>query len=43
LAVAGPTSATRHLLTGVDDRDRNMVLFAAAALELLAETVASAG
>lgn len=43
LAVAGPTSATRHLLTGIDDRDRNMVLFAAAALELLAETVAAAG
>jgi nicotinamide-nucleotide amidase len=43
VAVAGPASSTRHLLTGVEGRDENMVLFAAAALELLAETVAAAG
>jgi nicotinamide mononucleotide (NMN) deamidase PncC len=43
LAIAGPTSATRHLLTGIDARERNMVLFAAAALDLFAETVAAAG
>jgi hypothetical protein len=41
--VAGPTSTTRHLLTGIDDREQNMVLFAVAGLELLAETVAAAG
>jgi len=37
LAVAGPTAATRHLLTGSDDRVGNMVAFAIAALGLLAE------
>ena len=37
LAVAGPTEATRHLLTGVDDRRENMVAFTAAALDLLVE------
>jgi nicotinamide mononucleotide (NMN) deamidase PncC len=42
LAVAGPVGNTRHLLTGIDERDRNMVLFAAAALDLLADTVAAA-
>ena len=39
LAVSGPASATRHLLTGVDDRAANMVLFAAAALELLIDSI----
>lgn len=37
VAVDGPdASATRHVLTGDDDRLRNMVAFARAALELLA-------
>jgi nicotinamide-nucleotide amidase len=31
---------TRHILTGLDDRTANMVTFAAAALQLLAESVA---
>lgn len=42
LAVAGPVQATRHLLTGIDDRSDNMVAFARAALEFLYETVAAA-
>lgn len=39
VAVAGPdgTIATRHVLTGLDDRAANMRAFADAALELLAE------
>jgi PncC family amidohydrolase len=37
LAVSGPTEATRHLLTGQDDRVANMQSFAAAALDLLIE------
>ncbi|MBV8958413.1 MAG: CinA family protein [Actinobacteria bacterium] len=37
LAVSGPSNATRHLLTGVDDRPANMHAFAAAALDLLIE------
>ncbi len=41
VAVAGPTEATRHLLTGASDRPANMVAFAVAALELLVETVAA--
>lgn len=36
VAVAGPVDVTRHLLTGDEDRPRNMVAFATAALELLA-------
>ena len=39
LGVAGPgegATATRHVLTGDDDRERNMVAFALAALELMA-------
>jgi nicotinamide-nucleotide amidase len=36
LAVAGPADATRHVLTGADDRLGNMTAFAAAALGLLA-------
>jgi PncC family amidohydrolase len=39
VAVAGPIDATRHVLTGLDDREANMVEFAAAALELFAETL----
>lgn len=40
LAVCGPSGiATRHLLTGEDDRPTNMQLFATAALELLIETM----
>ena len=35
VAVHGPAPASRHLLTGDDDRERNMVAFATAALELL--------
>lgn len=37
VAVHGPTSRTRHVLTGDDDRRRNMLAFAGAALSLLAE------
>jgi len=37
LAVDGPAQATRHLLTGLDDRHENMVAFTAAALDLLVE------
>ena len=43
LAVAGPAAATRHLLTGIVEREQNMVRFAIAALDLLADTVAAAG
>lgn len=39
LAIAGPTSITRHLLTGDDDRSRNMTAFAKAALDLLVVTL----
>ncbi len=39
LAVAGPTESTRHILTGVDDREPNMVAFAAAALDLFVEVL----
>ena len=35
LAVAGPTEATRHVLTGTDDRLANMTAFAVAAVTLL--------
>jgi nicotinamide-nucleotide amidase len=40
LALSGPAEATRHVLTGVDDRAGNMVRFAEAALELLVEVLA---
>jgi nicotinamide mononucleotide (NMN) deamidase PncC len=39
LAIAGAREATRRVLTGDDDRVRNMAAFAEAALELLAETL----
>lgn len=41
MAVFGPTTATRHLLTGDDDRLRNMTAFATAALTLLDEALGS--
>lgn len=40
VAVSGPTEAARNVLTGNDDRLMNMVAFATAALELLAEELA---
>jgi PncC family amidohydrolase len=42
LAVDGPASATRHLLTGVDDRAANMIAFAEATLGLFAEVLEGA-
>ena len=39
LAVDGPRSATRNVLTGLDDRLDNMVAFTAAALQLFAEVL----
>ena len=41
VAVAGPVTATRHVLTGLDDRNDNMVIFAIAALALFTETLAT--
>ena len=43
VAVAGPVAATRHVLTGLDDREANMDAFAEAALSLLVETLESLG
>lgn len=40
LAVHGPAPATRHLLTGDDDRLANMTAFATAALVLLGDQLA---
>jgi nicotinamide mononucleotide (NMN) deamidase PncC len=40
-AVVGPAEATLHVLTGLDDREANMVAFAAAALELFEATITS--
>jgi len=37
VAVAGPIEATRHVLTGIDDRVENMSTFAVAALDLFRE------
>ena len=39
LAIDGPRTATRNVLTGLDDRVGNMVAFAAAALQLFAEVL----
>ena len=39
LAVDGPRTATRNVLTGGDDRAGNMVAFTAATLELFAEVL----
>ena len=41
VAVAGPTDATRHVLTGLDDREANMAAFALAALDLFESTLRS--
>ncbi len=41
LAIAGPAESTRHILTWIDDREPNMVAFAAAALTLFAEVLAT--
>jgi nicotinamide-nucleotide amidase len=41
LAIDGPRSASRNLLTGVDDRSENMAAFTAAALALFAEVLAA--
>ena len=43
VAVTGPRTATRQVLTGSDERATNMGAFAAAALELLVEVMAEAG
>jgi nicotinamide-nucleotide amidase len=40
VAVHGPATATRHLLTGLDEREANMVAFAVGALGLFAEVLA---
>jgi nicotinamide-nucleotide amidase len=40
VALAGPVAVTRNVLTGDDDRARNMVAFATSALELLAGQLA---
>lgn len=42
VAVAGPTEASSHVLTGSADRRENMVAFAVAALSLLAGLLESA-
>ena len=39
LAISGPRSATRNVLTGLDDRSDNMLAFAAATLALFAEVL----
>ena len=39
VAVAGPVAATRHILTGLDDREATMDAFAEAALALFVETL----
>jgi PncC family amidohydrolase len=43
VAIAGPVAATRHVLTGLDDRAQNMEAFAEAALSLLVETLEALG
>jgi nicotinamide-nucleotide amidase len=42
IAVDGPDSATRNLLTGVEERPENMLAFAEAGLALFAEVLAAA-
>lgn len=42
LAVDGPSAATRHLLTGDEDRRSNMIAFASAALQLLLDQLGPA-
>jgi nicotinamide-nucleotide amidase len=41
LAIDGPRSASRNILTGVDDRSENMLAFTAAALTLFAEVLSA--
>ena len=41
LAIDGPRSATRNVLTGLDDRGDNMLSFTAATLALFAEVLAT--
>nr|WHW29166.1 hypothetical protein [uncultured bacterium] len=41
VGVSGPVDASRHVLTGSDDRAANMIAFAIAGLELLADTLRS--
>jgi PncC family amidohydrolase len=43
VAVAGPVPATRHVLTGLDDREANMDAFAEAALALFVDTLEGLG
>lgn len=43
LAVSGPVTRTRRLETGHGERERNMEVFTAAALELLTEALDAAG
>ena len=42
VAVSGPQEATRHVLTGLDDRQANMESFAEAALQLLIDVLEGA-
>ena len=39
LAIDGPRSATRNVLTGLDDRSENMLAFTVASLELFVEVL----
>ena len=39
VAVCGPVTVARHVLTGSDEREDNMVAFAAAALTLLVHSL----
>jgi nicotinamide-nucleotide amidase len=41
LAIDGPRSASRNILTGKDDRSENMLAFTAAALSLFTEVLAA--
>jgi nicotinamide-nucleotide amidase len=41
LAIDGPRSASRNILTGIDDRSENMLAFTAAALTLFTEVLAA--
>jgi nicotinamide-nucleotide amidase len=41
LAIDGPRSASRNILTGIDDRSENMLAFTTAALTLFAEVLAA--
>jgi len=42
VGISGPVDASRHVLTGDDDRAANMVAFAIAGLDLFADTLRSA-